>query len=49
MRLTRKPLPKMRPELIGLFDRAELAKYLTDEELADFDALVADAGEADNR
>ncbi|GAB4103253.1 fumarate reductase/succinate dehydrogenase flavoprotein subunit [Micromonospora taraxaci] len=49
VRLTRKPLPKMRPELIGLFDRAELAKYLTDEELTDFDALVADAGEADNR
>ncbi|MBQ0906638.1 fumarate reductase/succinate dehydrogenase flavoprotein subunit [Micromonospora sp. U21] len=49
VQLTRKPLPKMRPELISLFDRAELAKYLTDEELADFDALVADAGEADNR
>ncbi|MFI0792305.1 fumarate reductase/succinate dehydrogenase flavoprotein subunit [Micromonospora rubida] len=43
VRLTHKPLPKMRPELIGLFDRAELAKYLTDEELADFDALVSDA------
>ncbi|MEK8109393.1 hypothetical protein NKG94_41835 [Micromonospora sp. M12] len=49
VQLTRKPLPKMRPELIGLFDRAELGKYLTDEELADFDALVDDAGEADNR
>ncbi|MGW1058462.1 fumarate reductase/succinate dehydrogenase flavoprotein subunit [Micromonospora rubida] len=43
VRLTHKPLPKMRPELIGLFDRAELAKYLTDEELVDFDALVSDA------
>ncbi|MGC5049910.1 fumarate reductase/succinate dehydrogenase flavoprotein subunit [Micromonospora sp. DT48] len=41
VRLERKPLPKMRPELIGLFDRAELAKYLTDEELTEFDALVA--------
>ncbi|MET7747126.1 fumarate reductase/succinate dehydrogenase flavoprotein subunit [Micromonospora sp. NPDC005367] len=41
--LTRKPLPKMRPELIGLFDRAELAKYLTDEELAEFDALTEEA------
>lgn len=49
VQLTRKPLPKMRPELIGLFDRVELGKYLTDEELADFDALVVDAGEADNR
>ncbi|MEU4676711.1 fumarate reductase/succinate dehydrogenase flavoprotein subunit [Micromonospora sp. NPDC023737] len=38
--LTRKPLPKIRPELITLFDRAELAKYLTDEELTEFDALT---------
>ena len=32
------------------FDRAELAKYLTDEELAEFDALAQDAlaEEADN-
>ncbi|ASW56654.1 fumarate reductase/succinate dehydrogenase flavoprotein subunit [Plantactinospora sp. KBS50] len=41
--LERKPLPVMRDELIGLFDRAELAKYLTDEEIADFDALGPDA------
>ncbi|MGC5030195.1 fumarate reductase/succinate dehydrogenase flavoprotein subunit [Micromonospora sp. DT229] len=41
VRLDRKPLPKMRAELIGLFDRAELAKYLTDEELAEFDAFAA--------
>ncbi|TDB78238.1 fumarate reductase/succinate dehydrogenase flavoprotein subunit [Micromonospora sp. KC721] len=40
VRLTHKPLPKMRPELVGLFDRAELAKYLTDEELAEFDAVT---------
>ncbi|MEV4757697.1 fumarate reductase/succinate dehydrogenase flavoprotein subunit [Micromonospora sp. NPDC049559] len=43
VRLEHKPLPKMRPELIKLFDRTELAKYLTDEELADFDALAQDA------
>ncbi|WKU08330.1 fumarate reductase/succinate dehydrogenase flavoprotein subunit [Micromonospora sp. HUAS LYJ1] len=43
VRLERKPLPKMRAELIGLFDRTELAKYLTDEELADFDALTEEA------
>ncbi|GAB3143466.1 fumarate reductase/succinate dehydrogenase flavoprotein subunit [Micromonospora sonneratiae] len=43
VRLEHQPLPKMRPELITLFDRTELAKYLTDEELADFDALAADA------
>ncbi|MBO4207466.1 fumarate reductase/succinate dehydrogenase flavoprotein subunit [Micromonospora echinofusca] len=46
VKLTHKPLPKMRAELIRLFDRTELAKYLTDEELADFDALAADAEEA---
>ncbi|MFY1634063.1 fumarate reductase/succinate dehydrogenase flavoprotein subunit [Solwaraspora sp. WMMB335] len=50
VKLERKPLPTMRPELITLFDRAELAKYLTDEELAEFDALAQDAlaEEADN-
>src|SRR3712207_2647572 len=39
--LERKPLPKMRAELISLFDRAELAKYLTEAELGDFDSLDA--------
>ncbi|MFY1675284.1 fumarate reductase/succinate dehydrogenase flavoprotein subunit [Plantactinospora sp. WMMB334] len=43
VRLEQKPVPKMRGELIQLFDRTELAKYLTDEELADFDALTAEA------
>ncbi|GAA3757127.1 fumarate reductase/succinate dehydrogenase flavoprotein subunit [Plantactinospora mayteni] len=43
VRLEHKPLPRMRGELIQLFDRAELAKYLTEEELADFDALTAEA------
>jgi succinate dehydrogenase / fumarate reductase flavoprotein subunit len=42
--LTRKPLPKMRPELLVLFDRTEMSKYLTDEELAPFDEAVAAAG-----
>ena len=32
--LTRQPLPTMRDDLIVLFDRSELKKYLTDEELA---------------
>ena len=32
--LAHQPLPVMRPELIGLFDRSELEKYMTDEELA---------------
>jgi succinate dehydrogenase / fumarate reductase, flavoprotein subunit len=40
VRLEHKPLPKMRGELIQLFDRAELSKYLTEDELADFDALT---------
>ena len=44
VRLERQPLPTIRPDLIRLFDRAELAKYLTDEELAEFDAAVAQAG-----
>ena len=33
VRLEHKPLPVMRPELQGLFDQSELAKYMTDEEL----------------
>jgi succinate dehydrogenase flavoprotein subunit len=41
IQLEHKPVPRMRPELIQLFDRAELGKYLTDEELAEFDALAA--------
>jgi succinate dehydrogenase / fumarate reductase flavoprotein subunit len=49
VRLEHKPLPKMRGELISLFDRAELGKYLTDEELADLDALVADARAEEER
>ena len=28
------PLPTMPPELLGLFDRKELSKYLTEEELS---------------
>ncbi|BBH64696.1 succinate dehydrogenase flavoprotein subunit [Actinoplanes sp. OR16] len=35
--LDRKPVPRMREELLGLFERSELAKYLTDEELADLE------------
>jgi succinate dehydrogenase / fumarate reductase flavoprotein subunit len=38
VRLERKPLPVMRPELIQLFDRTELSKYLTKDEMAEFDA-----------
>jgi succinate dehydrogenase / fumarate reductase, flavoprotein subunit len=38
--LERKPLPKMPGELIRLFDRSELSKYVTEEELAEYDALT---------
>jgi succinate dehydrogenase / fumarate reductase flavoprotein subunit len=41
--LERKPVPKMRDELIQLFDRTELSKYLTDDELAEYDALAGEA------
>ena len=43
VRLERKPLPKMRPDLLALFERSELAKYLTEEELSEYDAVVAEA------
>jgi succinate dehydrogenase / fumarate reductase flavoprotein subunit len=31
--LTHQPVPTMRPDLLDLFDRSELAKYMTEEEL----------------
>ncbi|SDQ46128.1 fumarate reductase/succinate dehydrogenase flavoprotein subunit [Thermostaphylospora chromogena] len=33
--------PQMRPDLFTLFDKEELAKYVTEEELAEYDAAVA--------
>jgi succinate dehydrogenase / fumarate reductase, flavoprotein subunit len=32
--LTRKPVPAMRSDLLGLFDKSELSKYMTEDELA---------------
>jgi succinate dehydrogenase / fumarate reductase flavoprotein subunit len=32
--LRRQPVPPIRPDLLALFDRAELSKYMTEEELA---------------
>jgi succinate dehydrogenase / fumarate reductase flavoprotein subunit len=32
--MTRKPLPKVRPDLLALFEKSELKKYMTEEELA---------------
>ncbi len=39
--LRHQPLPTLRPELLGLFDQSELAKYMTAGELADYDAAAA--------
>jgi succinate dehydrogenase / fumarate reductase, flavoprotein subunit len=36
--LARKPVPAIRTDLLALFDRAELKKYMTDEELAVLDS-----------
>jgi succinate dehydrogenase / fumarate reductase flavoprotein subunit len=32
--------PPMRDDLITLFDRGELSKYLTDEEMTEFDGIA---------
>ena len=45
--LTTKPLPKMPRELLALFDKAELKKYLTPEELAELDEPTEPAGGAE--
>ena len=42
VQLERKPLPRMRPELIKLFDRTELSKYVTEDELAEYDVLLGE-------
>jgi succinate dehydrogenase / fumarate reductase flavoprotein subunit len=38
--LRSQPIPMMRPELLALFDRTEMSKYLTDEELASYDRVA---------
>ena len=35
--------PSMRGDLISLFERSELEKYLTEEELAEYDAAVKES------
>jgi succinate dehydrogenase / fumarate reductase, flavoprotein subunit len=47
VRLVEKPVPTIPPDLMALFDRTELAKYLTEEELADFDAAIPPSGKGD--
>jgi succinate dehydrogenase / fumarate reductase flavoprotein subunit len=38
--LTHQPVPTMRDDLLTLFDRTEMSKYLTDDELAGYDAAA---------
>jgi succinate dehydrogenase / fumarate reductase, flavoprotein subunit len=44
--LTRQPIPPMRDDLITLFDRGELKKYLTEDEMAALPAPAEPAGQA---
>ena len=44
--LVHKPLPVMRPDLLGLFDKSELKKYMTEEELAGLPGPQAPASSA---
>jgi succinate dehydrogenase / fumarate reductase, flavoprotein subunit len=39
--LARQPLPAIRQDLMALFDRGELAKYMTEEELTGLDVRAA--------
>jgi succinate dehydrogenase / fumarate reductase, flavoprotein subunit len=43
--MTRKPLPKVPTELLALFDKSELKKYMTEEELAGLPAAASDSAE----
>jgi succinate dehydrogenase / fumarate reductase flavoprotein subunit len=38
--LRRQPIPAMRPDLLALFDRGELTKYMTEDELAGLPAAT---------
>jgi succinate dehydrogenase / fumarate reductase flavoprotein subunit len=41
--LVHKPLPVIRPDLLALFEKSELKKYMTEEELAGLPATAAPA------
>jgi len=43
VRLVRQPVPPIRADLLALFDRGELSKYMTEEELTELDARTAAA------
>jgi succinate dehydrogenase / fumarate reductase flavoprotein subunit len=40
--MTRQPIPAMRPDLLGLFEKSELKKYMTEEELAGLPAAASE-------
>jgi succinate dehydrogenase / fumarate reductase, flavoprotein subunit len=46
IKITRQPTPPMRADLIALFDRAELKKYLSEEEMAALPPEAATAAQA---
>jgi succinate dehydrogenase / fumarate reductase, flavoprotein subunit len=46
LELTHQPLPVMRPDLLGLFDKSELKKYMTADELAGAPDLPASSATA---
>jgi succinate dehydrogenase / fumarate reductase flavoprotein subunit len=45
VKLTYQPVPEMRPDLLAMFERGEMSKYLSEEEMATYDEAVA-AGKA---
>jgi succinate dehydrogenase / fumarate reductase flavoprotein subunit len=47
--LTHQPVPTLRPELLGLFERSELAKYMTEDELAALDDANAESTDTSSR
>ena len=44
--LKRQPLPVMPPELLSLFEKEELSKYLTADELSVLDTAATEKGKA---
>ncbi|NYG08248.1 succinate dehydrogenase / fumarate reductase flavoprotein subunit [Phycicoccus badiiscoriae] len=49
VQLTRQPVPQIRQDLLELFERTELSKYLTEPELARLDAGVADSAQGSDQ
>jgi succinate dehydrogenase / fumarate reductase flavoprotein subunit len=45
--MTRKPAVTIRPDLLALFEKSELKKYMTEEELADLPASAAESSESE--